>query len=115
MSDMNTFFLQGNLVKDPIQKSTSSGKMLCEFSIANNRRWGSEDKASFFNCIAWGKQAELITKYFHKGKPILVSGEISQEKWEKDGKAHSKVVFVVREFSFQKEGKKDNLDTSIQF
>lgn len=111
---MNLVCLYGNLAADPELKTVAQQYTLCNFSIAVNERTKKETKVHFFQCSAWGKTAENIAKYFTKGKPILVEGQLEQQQWEgKEGK-RSKVVVKVRNFTFvgspksQSEGKADS-------
>jgi single-strand DNA-binding protein len=83
----------------------ASGTCVGNLSIANNRTFVQHDekreRVSFFDVKVWGKQAETVAKWFHKGKPILVEGRLEQETWEgKDGKRCSKVVIVMERFEF---------------
>jgi single-strand DNA-binding protein len=66
------------------------------FSIANNRTYVvngvKKDETHYFECVAWGKLAEIIKEYASKGKQILVEGRLVQETWDtQDGKKASKV------------------------
>lgn len=81
---MNCVNLIGRLTRDPEPKMTSSGVTLLTFSIAVDR--GDKDRnTDFINCQAWRTTAEFITKYFHKGDPIAVTGKIVTRSYEKDG------------------------------
>ena len=67
---MNKVILTGRFTRDPEIKYTNDGTSIARFSIAVNRRFvkeGSDQKADFLNCIAFGKSAEFIEKYFSKG------------------------------------------------
>lgn len=77
---INKVFLGGNLTHDPDLSETKTGKPICRFSIATNKPTG---EALFFNCIAWENNAKNIAKYFSKGDPILIEGEIDITKDEK--------------------------------
>lgn len=102
----------GRLVKDPILEKTASNNDVCKFTVAcDNGKEGS----CFYWCIAYGKTAEFIVKFFGKGKPIHVSGEIGQYKSDKDGMKHTYIdvrsaAFVPSEVSKAKEAK-DSLDS----
>lgn len=75
-------------------EKTAVGK----FRIAVNRRKGDAD---FFNCVAFGKTAENIAKYFHKGDRMLISGRIETSQYtNKDGQKSTSVQIVVDEFDF---------------
>ncbi len=75
---MNCIILSGRLTKDPEVKYTQSGKVVASFALAVNRPFAKEGepKADFFNCQVWGKQAEALGNYIHKGDPLLVEGRL---------------------------------------
>lgn len=95
----NQSILQGRLTGDPTFKTTNSGKSVCEFTIAVNRRFDRET-TDFFNCTAWNGTADFIAKYFKKGQEILVSGEMHIDKWEKDGIKFSAPKLQIEQASF---------------
>lgn len=105
MTDINRTVLIGRLVRDPELKSTNGGTYFCRFTLASNHSLkksdGSyEDKAGFFDCIVWGKQAEAVHKYVSKGQRLLVEGSLRWSSWEHEGKKHSKVEINVESFNF---------------
>lgn len=75
---MNCIVLSGRLTKDPEVKYTQSGKVVAVFTLAVNRPFAKEgeQKADFFGCQVWGKQAEALGNYIHNGDPLLVEGRI---------------------------------------
>lgn len=84
MASYNKIILIGNLVADPELKQTPAGVSVCSFSIAVNRRFtkqGEQQQVDFFNVTCWRERAEFVSKYFSKGRSILVSGEIHQRSW----------------------------------
>jgi single-strand DNA-binding protein len=101
MSNFNSVILEGNLVKDPELRYTAGGTAICTFPIGVNRSFkkGDEwqDEASFFDVQTWGKMAERATNTTFKGKKVVVTGYLKQERWETDGHKRSKVVVVARE------------------
>ena len=87
---MNSAQIVGNLTKDIDLKYTSgtNAKAFTRFTVAVQRRFkNAEGKydADFINCTAWGGTAEFISKYFHKGSRIGITGEIRTGSYEKDG------------------------------
>lgn len=96
----------GNLTRDPEMRTTPSGAQVCGFSVAINRTYkdssGQQQEAvSFIDCSAWGRAAEIITQYAHKGSGIMVSGRLDQRSWEdKEGQKRSRVEIVVEDFNF---------------
>ena len=99
MKDVNSVALVGRLTRDAELKYTQSGTALINLGIANNysvkkgETW--EDEVSFFDGTLWGKLAESLAQYLLKGKQIAITGEIRQQRWEKDGQNRSKVVINI--------------------
>ena len=95
MNDINVVTLIGRLTRDAELKYTNSGTAICKFSIAVNKskKVGEsyEDEAHFFDVVLWGRQGEAVQKYLEKGKQVGVQGELTQQRWEKDGQNRSRV------------------------
>ena len=101
MTDLNSVIEIGRLTRDISERDfayTTAGKARLNLSIAVNRseKRGGEwaDKVSFFDVTVWGKTAENIRPYLHKGKQIAVDGYLDQQRWEKDGQKFSKIVII---------------------
>ena len=103
----NKVIIMGHLVGDPVNKN-AGGKNLADFSIAVNTGYGDKKTVNFFQCVAWEKTGETITKYCAKGDCIQIEGELRQQTWEKDGKKNSRVFITVFQVVFikKKEEKK---------
>ncbi len=102
MASFNLVVLIGNLVADPELKSTPNGIPVTTFRIAVSRRFQSEQQqADFIDIVCWRKTAEFVTKYFTKGKPILVRGTLQTRVWtdSSNNKRYSTEV-VADEVSF---------------
>lgn len=85
---MNNIVLIGRLTKDPEMKVSNNDKEYCLFSLAVNRPH-EKGTADFFNCIAFGKTAEVINQYCKKGKQVGIQGSIEFTK--KDDKIYHSV------------------------
>lgn len=85
---MNKVILIGRVSSDIESRQTQSGTATATFSVAvdRNNGAGKEKTADFIRCVAWGKTAEHLAKYFSKGKPIAIEGNIKTGSYEKDGK-----------------------------
>ena len=101
MTDLNHVIEIGRLTRDISERDftyTTGGTARLNLSIAVNRsekRNGAwKDKVSYFDVTVWGKTAENIKAYLHKGKQIAVDGYLDQQRWEKDGVKYSKVVII---------------------
>ena len=82
---MNNVTLVGRLTKDPELRYTSgeNSTAVANFTVAINRQ-GKEDKADFPRCIAFGKTAEFVDRYFHKGKLIGLTGRIQTGSYKRE-------------------------------
>ncbi len=105
--NLNKVILGGRLTADPEIKQTPNGKMVCQFSVAVNRK-GKDQPTDFINCVAWEKSAELLSKYFRKGSSICVVGELQVRQWkDKDGGNRYATEVRVSEINFV-DSKSDN-------
>lgn len=104
MASFNKVILIGNMVADPELKQTPSGISVCRFRLAVQRKFTKEEgqqTADFLEVVAWRQTAEFVSKYFKKGNPILVCGQIQSRNWEdKDGTKHNSVEILAEEVSF---------------
>lgn len=106
MASFNKVILAGNLTRDPQVSMLPSNTPVCEFGLAMNRRWRSQngemkEEVCFVDCRAFGRQAETLGQYMSKGKPILVEGHLRFEQWEsKEGGKRSRLSVVVENFQF---------------
>lgn len=112
---MNNICIHGRLVRDPEMKSYTTSKgdpgSLTKFTVAVDGRFGEE--TDFFHCVCYGKLAEVIDKYFSKGREIVVSGEMQRHKYEaKDGTMRYPRSLVVSTFDFcgSKKDSGENVD-----
>lgn len=83
--NLNKVTLCGRLTADVELKQTTSGKSVVSFTLAINRPRGKdneEQKADFFECTAWEKTAEFISKYFHKGESLYIEGELRPRQYK---------------------------------
>ena len=100
---MNKAILVGRLTRDPELRTTGSGVSVCSFTIAINIRFKNAEgnyDADFINCVAWRQQAELISKYFTKGRMIGIAGSIQTRNYERDGQRVYVTEIVVDEVDF---------------
>ncbi len=107
MANFNRVILAGNLTRDPQLSVLPSNTPVCEFGMAINRKWKSQqtgemrEDTCFVDVRAFGRRAEVINQYMRKGQPFLVEGQLRYDQWEgKDGGKRSKLYVVVDSFSF---------------
>ena len=80
----NKVIMMGRICSDPELKTTPNGTNVCSFRIAVDRRFqqkGEERKTDFFNVVAWRSTGELVSKYFGKGRMILIEGEMQTRQY----------------------------------
>lgn len=102
MKDINTICIIGRLTREiGAQDYGYAGgtarlniSIACNESIKNGSEWA--ERASFFDITIFGKTAEVLRQYLHKGQRVAVLGKLQQQRWEKDGKQHSKVVIIAQ-------------------
>lgn len=108
----NKVIMMGRITRDLELKTTPAGVAVCSFSIAVDRRFqtkGEEKKTDFFNVVAWRQQAEFVTRYFAKGKMILVEGEmITRQYTDKNGNNATWYEIVADRLSFTGESRDKN-------
>lgn len=94
MADINNVTLVGRLVRDAEARTTKSGKNIAAFTLAVS---GIEKEyVDFIDCLAWGKTADVVTKYTSKGKRVGIVGKLHINKYEtKDGEKRSRAEVIV--------------------
>ena len=102
---MNKVILMGNLTRDPeIRYSQGENSLaIARFSIAVNRRFSrqGDTDTDFFNCTAFGKQAEFVEKYFKQGSRMLLTGRVQNDNYtNKNGERVYSVQIMADESEF---------------
>jgi len=112
MNNLNSILIEGNLVRDPLLRSTPKGTQVCSMCLASNRYYkqdtGFEKEVSFFDIETWSKLAEACYAKGKKGRGVRVVGRLKQNRWsDTEGKTHSKVTIVAEHVEFRPEFKKE--------
>ena len=102
---MNKVILMGRLTRDPEVRYSqgASQTAVARFSVAVDRRFKREGEsdADFFNCTCFGKQAEFVERYLHKGVKVVLSGRVQNDNYtNKDGQMVYSVRIMVDEIEF---------------
>ena len=106
MASFNKVILLGNLTRDPESRVTPGGLSICKFGLATTRVFKGQDgtqkeETTFVDVDVFGRQAEVIAKYFTKGRPILLEGRLRLDSWEsKTGDKRSKLTVILENFQF---------------
>jgi len=106
MASYNRIIIIGNLTREPELTFLPSQTPVVEFGIASNRKYKGADGSQredvcFVDCRMYGKRAEVISRYCHKGDPLMVEGRLQFDQWEsQDGGKRSKHRIFVENFEF---------------
>lgn len=102
--NLNQVNIAGNLARDPRVRQAGNGQVA---SIAVAVSWRTrgqnpQEKTTFIEVEAWGKKAELLEKWFSKGKPIFVSGRLETQEWtdKQTGQKRYKTLVVADDIQF---------------
>lgn len=114
---LNKAILMGRLTADPEAKQTSNGASVTSFSIAVERNFADKQTgkraADFINIVAWRGTAELICKYFSKGRMIALEGSIQTRNYEdKNGNKRTAFEIIADSVYFTGEKKDDNASSN---
>lgn len=107
MASFNKVMLMGNITRDPEMRYLPSNMPVLSLGLAVNRRFKDaqgqdREETTFVDCTAFGKTAELINQYFHKGDPIFIEGRLKLDTWEdkQGGGKRSKLNVVIENLHF---------------
>jgi single-strand DNA-binding protein len=112
MNNLNSILIEGNLVRDPLLRSTPKGTQVCTMSLASNRYYkqdtGFEKEVSFFDVETWSRLAESCYAKGKKGRGVRIVGRLKQDRWTgADGKPHSRITIIAEHVEFRPEFKKE--------
>lgn len=103
--DLNKVILICRLTRDAECKMVGEIN-IANFSIAYSTGFGDKKKSNYIDCVAFGKTADVVSKYTKKGSQIAIEGSLEQDSWEgQDGKKNYKTK--VRISSLQLLGSRD--------
>ena len=114
MNNLNSILIEGNMVREPLFRTTPKGTPVCTFSLASNRFFrqdsGLEKEVSFFDVETWAKLAETCNNLGKKGRGVRVVGRLKQDRWTgNDGKQRSRISIVAEHVEFRPEAKKESV------
>lgn len=112
---MNIVILHGRLTADPEMRTANSGTEIAGFTVAVD---GMKDKdgnkqTDFIRCTAFGKTAQMLSRYWTKGKEIALEGALRQNDYEKDGVKHHSYQVIANRVHFCG-GKNDSAQTGTE-
>lgn len=109
---MQKVFLKGNITRVPeVKVSEDKSTLIAKTSIACNKLHGKENKVTFFNLVAFNKKAEFFEKYVRQGTPLVIVGDIENDKYkDKEGVAKDYWQVTVDSVEFAGTKKSDEKD-----
>ena len=109
---LNKVILMGRITRELEMKQTANSNSVLSFNVAVDRSYqkqGEEKQSDFITCVAWGKTAEFISKYFGKGRMIALEGELRSRTYDdKNGTKHYVTEVFVSNVSFTGEPKQQD-------
>jgi single-strand DNA-binding protein len=107
MSSYTHVVILGNMTRDPEMRYMPNGMAVVDLSIATNNKWTDKasgekkEEANFFDVTAFGKLAEISAEYLKKGRKVMISGRLKQERWETpEGQKRQKVKVIADQVLF---------------
>ena len=111
MSDTNIVILRGRLTKAAELKTLTSGTPCTNMSMAVNESrknaatGGWDSIASYFDVVSYGKYAAAAIASLTKGREVLVSGRLKQDRWDKNGETFSRIMVIAENLEILREPK----------
>lgn len=105
MKSVNMVILMGNMTREAELRYTPNGKAVASFGVAANRNYTDaagekHEEVDFFDIVAWGKLAEIISQYGGKGQGVHVVGRLQNRSWEgTDGTKRNKTEIIASDIS----------------
>lgn len=107
MANLNKVLLMGNLTRDVKLTYLPSNTPVAELGMAINRNWVGQDgqkheEVTFVDLTMFGKRAEVLNKYLHKGDPLFIEGRLKLDTWDdkQSGQKRSKMRVMIEDFQF---------------
>ena len=113
---LNRVILMGRITQDLEVRQTPNGQAVLSFSVAVQRNYKDQSgqyPTDFIDCVAWGQQAEFISRYFGKGRMIAIEGNLRTRSYDdKNGVKHNVTEVFVDSVSFTGEPKQGGSSAS---
>lgn len=114
---LNRIILMGRLTRDPELRTTQAGVSVCSFSIAVDRDFkkDGDKETDFIDIVAWRSTAEFASKYFRKGRMVVVDGRLQMRDWvdKEKNKRRSAEVIADNVYFADSKPKDDDMEPSV--
>ncbi|MDR1410668.1 MAG: single-stranded DNA-binding protein [Spirochaetaceae bacterium] len=110
MNNLNSILIEGNMVRDPLYRTTPKGTHVCTFTLASNRYFKQdsnyEKEVGFFDVETWSRLADSCYNQGRRGRGVRVVGRLKQDRWNgPDGKPRAKISIVAEHVEFRPEAR----------
>ena len=91
---MNNVEISGNLARDPVVRSTKTGRAVASFTVASSRIYVSQngeqkEQTAWINVVAWGAIAERVANFCKKGTFVYIHGSLNTRSYDdNNGQRH---------------------------
>ena len=113
---LNRIIIMGRMTRDPEMRRTGSGIGVASFTVAVDRdftdKQSGEKETDFIDCVAWRQCGEFVSKYFGKGRMIVVSGRLQIRKWTDKDDNNRRSAEVVAEHCYFGDSKNSSGDNT---
>jgi len=101
MPALNRVQLIGRLGRDPETRFIPTGRKVCTFSLAVDRRWKSKEgetraATDWFNVEAWERLGEICQNYLNKGRLVYIEGRLQTDRYEQEGETRYFTKVIAR-------------------
>lgn len=109
--NLNKVILVGNLTAAPELRNTPSGQQVCSLRMATNRIWndkvkgGQQKDTEFHSVVAWGKLAEIASRFLTKGSLAMIEGRLKTRSWQdQSGAKHFRTEIIAERLQLGPKG-----------
>ena len=115
---LNRIILMGRLTRDPNLRYTESDTAVTTFSLAVDRDYKrketGERETDFIDIVAWRQVGEFASRYFSKGRMMIVEGRLQTKNWTDPDGNHRKTMEVVADHLYFGDSKRERTDGADQ-
>ncbi|HFJ2259323.1 TPA: single-stranded DNA-binding protein [Campylobacter jejuni] len=109
---INNITIGGRLTADAEIRHSNQGSVICNFTLANNRKYKEIENSTFIEVSIFGSFASAMHPYLKKGVSVNVVGELTQDIWEHEGKTYQKHRIKAKEIDFRTPKDNQNINES---
>ena len=114
---MNSVFIMGRLTRDADVRTGNGDVKVASYRVAVDRRFKREGQpeADFFDCVAFGRQAEFAEKYLRQGIKMVIQGRLQNDNYQdKEGRMVYRTQIVVENQEFAESKAASQRNTQAQ-